>query len=66
MCAEAGADVVVTDAHDAEGVAGVVGQFGEGDAGGNVVAGHQLVGDRQVGGDQLVDLLLHGGHFFLC
>ena len=65
MCAEAGADVVIADAYDAESFAGAVGQFGEGDAGGNVVAGHQLVGDGQVGGDQLVDLLLHGGHFLL-
>ena len=65
MCAEAGADVVVTDAHDAEGVAGVVGQFGEGDTGGDVVAGHQLVGDGQVGLYEGVDAPLNVGHLLL-
>lgn len=65
MGAEAGADVVVADAHDAEGFAGVVGQFGEGDAGGDVVAGHKLVGDGQVGLYELVDASLNVGHLLL-
>lgn len=65
MGAEAGADVVVTDAHDAEGVAGAVGQFGEGDASRDVVTGYELVGDGQVGLYELVDAALDVGHLLL-
>ena len=65
MRAETGAHVVVADAHDAEGFAGAVGQLGECDAGGDVVAGHELVGDGQVGLYELVDALFDVGHLLL-
>ena len=65
MRAEAGAHVVIADAHDAESFAGAFGQFGEGDACGDVVAGHELVGDGQVGLYELVDAALDVGHLLL-
>ena len=62
MFADAGTDIVVTDAHEANGVGGVLGQTVEGNALWKFIAGDELEGDGQVLVDELVhaalDLLL--------
>ena len=55
MLADAGADVVVADAHEADGVGGILGQTVEGNALWKFIAGDELEGDGQV----LVDKLVH-------
>lgn len=63
--ADAGADVVVADADQTEGFGGIVGEFVEFHAFGHVVAGDELEGDGQVGGNEFVDAAFHGFNLFI-
>ena len=59
MLADAGADVVVADAHEADGLGGIVGQTVCTDSLGQFIAGDELEGDGQVFVDEFVHPALY-------
>ena len=65
MLADAGTDVEVADAYQSDELGGIAGQPVDLHSFRNMIAVYHLIGDRQVGFDEAVHLLLNGTHFLM-